>query len=387
MAKILIQIFLPAVPSADTAILRKRKHTLPSHLFAAKSVGRAQTCSREQTPTPLCYFWPGIVHPCRSPPARMPPHPNLPHEHPPSPHARRRRAMASPHRPSPAPSSTPVKRRLPHALLLIPALVLLPPTLLLFLPASALSVHIQTSSALLSARGRRAAKIGLRWYLRQLHYYPFGVRALSAAAIFFAADLIAQLLTLYSPPQKSPSDVAIAPLQPLPQISGARLLRYTTYGLTVMGPFLYLWYSMMEAFGPEDDLRGALAKSLFEQITLEPMCIAMYIVYDGVVCRRGYGATARKLRNEFFKLWLKNALFWVPANFSNYYVGTPDMRVLFANLCSLFWNCYFSMKMSVLIAPLAKQDGFPSQNFPKAQTHAQHPPSQPDEDRAPLLPV
>jgi hypothetical protein len=115
-----------------------------------------------------------------------------------------------------------------------------------------------------------------------------------------------------------------------------------------MGPFLYLWYSVMNEYGPEDDLRGSLLKCLFEQFTLEPFCIAMYIVYDGVVCRRGFRPTVRKLATDVWPLWIKNAIFWLPANFANYYIGTPDMRVLFANLCSLFWNIYFSIKINAL---------------------------------------
>lgn len=113
-----------------------------------------------------------------------------------------------------------------------------------------------------------------------------------------------------------------------------------------MGPFLYLWYALMNEYGPEDDLRGSLLKCLFEQLTLEPICISMYIIYDGIVCRRGWHAVRQKLDTQFFPLLFKNAIFWLPANFSNYYIGTPDLRVVFANLCSLFWNIYFSAKVN-----------------------------------------
>lgn len=102
----------------------------------------------------------------------------------------------------------------------------------------------------------------------------------------------------------------------------------------------------MNEYGPDDDFKGALIKCLFEQITLEPICISLYMLYDGVLCRQSWSSIRDTLERQFFPLWAKNAIFWLPANFANYYIGTPDLRVVFANLCSLFWNIYFSAKVN-----------------------------------------
>lgn len=220
---------------------------------------------------------------------------------------------------------------------------------------------------LLRARNsmRAALRRVLRWYARVLHYYPLSSRAVSAGVIFFYADIVGQLLS------GGPLDCA-------------RLARYTFYGLSVMGPFLSLWYSMMNVLGPEDDVRGALIKSVFEQVTLEPVCIAGYILYDGIILGKGWTATRHRIRTQFWALWVKNAIFWVPANFSNYYIGTPDLRVLFANLCSFFWNVYFSMKVNISLPSSPK-------SFTRARSQA---PVSPKTlmphwhtDAAPLLPV
>lgn len=66
------------------------------------------------------------------------------------------------------------------------------------------------------------------------------------------------------------------------------------------------------------------------------------MIWDGAARRRPMAEVRSRLRTQFWGLLLKNAVFWVPANFSNYAAGTPDLRVLYANLCSLFWNVYFS---------------------------------------------
>eukprot|EP00177_Eucheuma_denticulatum_P004358 GFKZ01007919.1.p1 GENE.GFKZ01007919.1~~GFKZ01007919.1.p1 ORF type:complete len:305 (-),score=28.30 GFKZ01007919.1:271-1185(-) len=174
----------------------------------------------------------------------------------------------------------------------------------------------------------------LRLYQRQLHLHPLLSRALTAGLIFFIADTLAQLLK-----------------RPRSPFSPPRLFRYSLYGFIVMGPFLYLWYALMNEYGPEDDLRGSLQKCLFEQFTLEPICISLYIIYDGLICRRGWHETRRALDRQFLPLFFKNAVFWLPANFANYYIGTPDLRVVFANLCSLFWNIYFSTKVNRIALP------------------------------------
>ncbi|PXF47171.1 PXMP2/4 family protein 4 [Gracilariopsis chorda] len=189
------------------------------------------------------------------------------------------------------------------------------------------STHI---SAFSPHHVRRFSRRTLRLYQRQLHLHPLSSRAVTAAIIFFIADVFAQFLS-------SPRSASLCFA-----FQFDRLFRYTLYGLVVMGPFLYVWYEAMHQYGPDDDLRGSLVKCLFEQITLEPCCIIMYIGYDAIICRRGLATARQTLAAKFLPLWFKNAVFWLPANFANYYIGTPDLRVIFANLCSLFWNIYFS---------------------------------------------
>lgn len=199
----------------------------------------------------------------------------------------------------------------------------------------------------------RVARIWRRffhWYLRVLHVRPLCVRSISAGIIFFFADVLAQRLA----PVRGQRSALCA----------ARLARYSAYGALVMAPFLYAWYTVMGVLVPRDDLPAALAKCVFEQFTLEPFCIVMYIVYDAVVCSRGWRAASRKIASAFFPLWVKNAVFWMPANFCNYYIATPDLRVVFANLCSLFWNAYFSSKINVPVSNQRRPPSTPTKYSP-----------------------
>lgn len=113
-----------------------------------------------------------------------------------------------------------------------------------------------------------------------------------------------------------------------------------------MGPFLFAWYEMMNRIWPDVGLLQSLLKCLCEQVSLEPICIVMYLVYDGVVRGRGWGYCRKRVEKEFGGLLIKNALFWLPANFCNYYLGTQELRVVFSNLCAFFWNVYFSARVN-----------------------------------------
>lgn len=193
-----------------------------------------------------------------------------------------------------------------------------------------LLIHMSSLSSPRSA-ARHALRHAFRVYSRLLHYYPLLTRAVTTSCIMLLADLLGQLL---SPTTRG--------------IDVYRLLRYSSYGLLILGPFLHVWYLVMAAFGPEDDLDGSVTKALFEQFTMEPTTIFFYISYDGLLQRRGFRATLARVRAELPSLWIKNCIFWLPANFSNYYIGTPELRVLFANLCSLFWNTYFTLKVNAV---------------------------------------
>lgn len=181
---------------------------------------------------------------------------------------------------------------------------------------------------------KRHARRFLHYYQRLLHIYPLASRAISAGIIFFFADLIAQFLNR---PKQTPFSSTY---------SFGRNIRYCAYGLLLMGPLLYVWYSLMHRYGPPDTLRGSIQKALIENFTLEPGCIVIYVVYDAIVYRRPFSYVKRTIRTRLFPVWVNQCMFWFPANFSNYYIGTPDMRVIFSNLCSLLWNIYFSAKAS-----------------------------------------
>eukprot|EP00183_Erythrolobus_madagascarensis_P003151 CAMPEP_0185850064 /NCGR_PEP_ID=MMETSP1354-20130828/4341_1 /TAXON_ID=708628 /ORGANISM="Erythrolobus madagascarensis, Strain CCMP3276" /LENGTH=284 /DNA_ID=CAMNT_0028550697 /DNA_START=327 /DNA_END=1182 /DNA_ORIENTATION=+ len=156
------------------------------------------------------------------------------------------------------------------------------------------------------------------------------------------------------------ADICAQKLAGTDKFSYKRVLKYGIYGLCIMGPFLYGWYGLMHRYAPGDSFLGAVSKALFEQLTLEPMCIVGYMIYDGVYTRKTKREVVHKIRAQFFGLWCKNALFWVPGNWANYYLGTPNLRVVFANMCSFWWNTYFSVAMAQIAAKSTPAASIPS---------------------------
>ncbi|KAA8496460.1 Protein Mpv17 [Porphyridium purpureum] len=175
---------------------------------------------------------------------------------------------------------------------------------------------------------RRQTRMGIKWYTRVLIKLPLFARAVTAGIIFSCADISAQLLV------------------PNTAYSLKRTLKFGSYGFGFMGPFLHLWYMFMHEYAPGDSFAGSLVKSIFEEVTLEPICIACFLLYDCLLNRKKPHEISARYRESFMSLWKKNAYFWIPGNFLNYYVGTPDFRVIFANCCSFWWNVYFSLQVA-----------------------------------------
>ena len=73
----------------------------------------------------------------------------------------------------------------------------------------------------------------------------------------------------------------------------------------------------------------------------------MYFIYDGLVKGNNRNKIWKRIKMEFGGLLIKNAMFWIPANFCNYYLATQELRVVFSNLCSFFWNVYFSSRVNI----------------------------------------
>lgn len=190
---------------------------------------------------------------------------------------------------------------------------------------------------------RRKGRRWLHYYQRLLHVHPLSSRAITAAIIFFFADSIAQILHHNNNKHKNANRNRKTFVQ---VYSLKRAMRYSVYGLIINGPFLFFWYDIMHRFGPPDDFHGSLLKAFFESLTLEPLVVFMYMVYDTILSRKTWWSLKQTFRAKFLAIWFANTIYWLPANFCNYYVGTPDMRVVFANTCSLFWNIYFSDRVS-----------------------------------------
>lgn len=200
---------------------------------------------------------------------------------------------------------------------------------------------------------RTSTERNMQAYLYLLDKNPLVTRALTAGLLFFLADLIAQHLNAdnkYSGTSTSTGASSTDCVDSQDEFEGerspswvwTRSLRYAGYGLVIVGPFLHWWYELTYRYAPNNSFRWALAKAVFESVTLQPLGIALYMVYDSVVRRRSFTQLRQAAKSKFLLFWSANVIYWGPANFANYYISTQQMRVAFSNSCYILWHIYFS---------------------------------------------
>lgn len=215
---------------------------------------------------------------------------------------------------------------------------------------------------------RMSTERNMQAYRYLLDTNPLITRALTTGLLFFLADLIAQYLNAdknsgdNSVSSVSSSNGSITDRTQLGTVDSqdefegerspswiwTRSLRYAAYGLVIVGPFLHWWYELTYRYAPSNSFRWALAKAVFESLTLQPLGIVLHMVYDFVVRRRSYTQLRQTLKSKFLLFWSANIIYWTPANFANYYIGSQQMRVAFSNLCHVLWHVYFSEHLNSL---------------------------------------
>ncbi|KAA8496796.1 PXMP2/4 family protein 2 [Porphyridium purpureum] len=208
-----------------------------------------------------------------------------------------------------------------------------------------------------------AAHVLWRWmigsereYLWLLRHKPFRTKVISVGVITFLADCTGQImmhLQSIRGQRRSSARHTVLVTSDRHQkgkslIRGFRLdvwrlIKFTLYGLLVNGPWLFLWYNLIAKYGPGDGLLNSLQKCVLEQLVLEPACISNYALWFHVTNRKPMRECLAWYRSEFLGLYRKNAIFWMPANFLNYFLGTGDFRVVFASVCSFFWTVFMNL--------------------------------------------
>ena len=108
------------------------------------------------------------------------------------------------------------------------------------------------------------------------------------------------------------------------------------------GPVVHYWYILLDAFFPGRKVIVVLKKLLLDQIVFSPINIVMFLVIMGLQ----EGMTGKEMINDMKDkgkdLLMAEWIVWPPAQMINFFLLPTRFRVLFDNIVSLGYDCYYS---------------------------------------------
>lgn len=185
-----------------------------------------------------------------------------------------------------------------------------------------------------------AVKGGYEWYLHQCTYNPFVTKSITAACIASTGDLMAQKLE---------ARVAKKPFE----LNRMRLSTFFLCGLVYTGPFLHQYYEVLAKFGrwlhKKYDVSNAqqVFAQLFADQTLGvaiffPPFFYIYECFESLVhwtppdLIKAHGKCLEQLKDVVLMQYRVYPL----ANAINLGLVPEQLRTLFSNAVSVFWNIY-----------------------------------------------
>jgi len=196
-----------------------------------------------------------------------------------------------------------------------------------------------------------------------LHAHPFKTKALTTACITGLSDVLLQLYEHNSSKKTSLArrHDACADVRPaswlnridLPQLNPIRVLTLSAVGLVYSGPLNHFWFAALEkCVRIRHQVGAAVIKLAFDQMMFVPVAISGYMITRGIFEQKSLPQIHTQLEE---KLWLAATQawqFWPVVNMISFSIIPVIYRVLFGNLCAVFWNA----KLSAISFPQDLQD-------------------------------
>ena len=108
------------------------------------------------------------------------------------------------------------------------------------------------------------------------------------------------------------------------------------------GPVVHYWYILLDAFFPGKKVVVVLKKIFFDQIVFSPVNIVMFLVIMGMQEGMTGKEIIKDLKDKGKDLLVAEWIIWPPAQMINFFLLPTRFRVLFDNIVSLGFDCYYS---------------------------------------------
>ncbi|KAG0452052.1 hypothetical protein HPP92_026176 [Vanilla planifolia] len=204
------------------------------------------------------------------------------------------------------------------------------------------SHHSPAASTLLSsatAASSAASRLGfVSWYMGMIEKRPVLTKSLTAGAIFAAADISSQMITI------SDSDT----------LDWIRTLRMASYGMLVSGPSLHLWFNFASRIFPKRDMVNTLSKMFLGQTMYGPVMTAVFFSLNAALQGETGAEILARLKRDLIPTLMRGLVYWPICDFITFKFISVRLQPLVSNSFAFVWTIYITY-MASLQKPYVEQ--------------------------------
>lgn len=169
------------------------------------------------------------------------------------------------------------------------------------------------------------------WYLRMIEARPVLTKSVTAGAIFTAADVSSQMITL----------------KPVESLDLIRTLRMAGYGMVISGPSLHLWFNTVSRFLPKRDILTTFKKMFLGQAVYGPIMTSIFFsINAGLQGETGAEIFAR-LKRDLIPTLVSGLVYWPMCDFVTFKFTPVRLQPLVSNSFSFLWTVYITYMASL----------------------------------------
>lgn len=209
------------------------------------------------------------------------------------------------------------------------------------------------------------------FYRHLLHTHPLKTKALTSSFITGLADVGLQLYEQNSnrqlgeretkPCTPRGEDKESTRKRSLPHLEWSRTLTLAAVGLVYSGPINHLWFATLEKLvRTQHQVRSVALKLVADQLFFVPVAISGYLTVRGVLEWKSEPQIRRQLQEKVALATKAAWQFWPFVNFVAFSMVPVMYRVLFGNLCAVWWNAKLSFISSQSVATTLEKVALPT---------------------------
>lgn len=165
------------------------------------------------------------------------------------------------------------------------------------------------------------SRLGAFWR-HSLKTRPIATNTVVFATFYSAAELSQQTFNKFYTPEKPDYDFPAAG-------------RIVSIGSTLYSPTLYYWYKFLDKKFVGTAVKTVATKVAADQLILTPVLLFSFYTLLGVL--EGKKDIFEELKKKYWKTFVANQAFWVPAQTINFFFLPNHLRVVYVASASFIW--------------------------------------------------